>query len=399
MMEPRTYQAPTMAMVLGEIKRDLGPSAVILKTRRFRKGGMLGLIGGRLMWEVKASPGTAATSRSDGVYLPSAGFTKAGAGRFSGPAGVEEPSRQVFSPPPEDQTAIASRMAEIHRMVGALLSKQAGEDSQQLPVAVAVLKQALLDQDVAASIVVELVGELCASVAGAQPVDEDLLRSRLLDLMARRLKTVSPGAPSVQPGKSRTVCLVGPTGVGKTTTIAKLAANYKLREHKKVGLVTIDNYRIAAVDQLRTYAEIIDVPMEAVLTPGELHRAVRGMADRDVVLIDTAGRSQNDEMRLNELRRFVETADCDEVHLVVSAAASPRVADSTVGKFAALRPNRIIVTKLDEAATFGMILNVAAATDAALSYVTTGQDVPDDIGPAKADVLAESILRGGWHAG
>jgi len=386
-------------MVLGEIKRDLGPSAVILKTRRFRKGGMLGLIGGRLMWEVKASPGTAAPSRSDGVYLPSAGFTKAGAGRFGRQAGVEEPSRQAFSPPPEDQTAIASRMAEIHRMVGALLSKQAGKDSQQLPVAVAVLKQALLDQDVAPNIVVELVGELCASVAGAQPVGEDLLRSRLLDLMARRLKTVSPDAPSAQPGKSRTMCLVGPTGVGKTTTIAKLAANYKLREHKKVGLVTIDNYRIAAVDQLRTYAEIIDVPMEAVLTPGELHRAVRGMADRDVVLIDTAGRSQNDEMRLNELRRFVETADCDEVHLVVSAAASPRVADSTVGKFASLRPNRIIVTKLDEAATFGMILNVAAATDAAISYVTTGQDVPDDIGPAKADVLAESILRGGWHAG
>ena len=116
------------------------------------------------------------------------------------------------------------------------------------------------------------------------------------------------------------VALVGPTGVGKTTTIAKLAATFRLREKRKVGLITVDTYRIAAVEQLRTYADIIDLPMAVVSTPREMREAVAGMGQLDLILMDTAGRSPRDEVKIQELKSMLVEAEADEVHLVASAS-------------------------------------------------------------------------------
>ena len=151
------------------------------------------------------------------------------------------------------------------------------------------------------------------------------------------------------------------------------------------------------MDQLRTYAEIIEVPLRTVLSPGELHQAVHAMGDKDVILIDTAGRSPNDRMRLNQLRGFLSAAGADEVHLVVSAASNRAAAARTVENFLPLGANRLIVTKLDEAETFGTILNVGVAAGAAFSYVTTGQEVPDDIEPVESRKLAELVLGAESH--
>ena len=117
----------------------------------------------------------------------------------------------------------------------------------------------------------------------------------------------------VDANKCRVVALVGPTGVGKTTTIAKLAANYRLREKRRVGLITVDTYRVAAVEQLRTYADIIDLPMEVVATPREMREAVARMNHLDLVLMDTAGRSPRDEVRIQELKSMLTEAEPDEV--------------------------------------------------------------------------------------
>ena len=128
----------------------------------------------------------------------------------------------------------------------------------------------------------------------------------------------------LRPGNRKVVALVGPTGVGKTTTIAKIAANFRLRDKKTVGLITADTYRIAAVEQLRTYAEIIDLPLEVVTTPREMRRAVLQMEHLDLVLIDTAGRSPHDELRLHELRALLREANPDETHLVLSTDVAIR---------------------------------------------------------------------------
>ena len=182
--------------------------------------------------------------------------------------------------------------------------------------------------------------------------------------------------------------------MGKTTTIAKLAANYRLKLGRKVGLITIDTYRIAAVDQLRTYAEILGVPLRAALTAGELHEAIHAMRGMDVVLIDTAGRSQHNQIQIGELRNFMGAARPDQMHLVLSATANRSCTQSVLDQFGPLGANHLIVTKLDEAGTFGVFLNASLAEGMPLSYVTTGQGVPNDISRAGAENLAECILAG-----
>jgi len=393
MMQARTYQAPTMALALGEVKKDLGPSALILRTRHFRQGKVLGLFGGKKMWEVRAVPGT--ETLADTFVSPFVAKRPPA----QAPRGESSPAATAICDRADAAQAghefLLGKMTEIHRMVSSLLSSEPVRGADQLPVELALCRQQLLDQDVDKDVAARIIDQLKASTAGVAMPSEEILRCRLTDIIAESIKVPAGGEDNGGPtDRPRLICLVGPTGVGKTTTIAKLAARFKLHQNKTVGLITIDTYRIAAVDQLKTYAEIIEVPIEAVLTPGDLHAAIRRMQDLDVILIDTAGRSQNDEMKLNQLRTFLDSAQCDEVHLVVSAASSPKVAKAATRKFASLGPNRIIISKLDEAETFGIILNLASASEAAVSYVTTGQDVPDDIAPAKPDVLACCVMRG-----
>ncbi len=186
----------------------------------------------------------------------------------------------------------------------------------------------------------------------------------------------------------RVIALVGPTGVGKTTTVAKLAATFKLAHGFRPGLVTVDTYRIAAVEQLRTYAEIIDLPLAVVNAPGEMRRAIDELGDVDLVLIDTAGRSPRDEVKIRELADFLAAAQPDEVHLVLSAVAAERSLRAAVERFAVVRADRLILTKFDEAVGLGGVLAVLGQADRPVSYITTGQAVPDDIEPADRTRLA-----------
>ncbi|MEM9660254.1 MAG: GTPase, partial [Planctomycetota bacterium] len=191
---------------------------------------------------------------------------------------------------------------------------------------------------------------------------------------------------------ARVVALVGPTGVGKTTTIAKLAANFRLRESKRVGLITVDTYRIAAVEQLRTYADIIDLPMEVVSTPREMREAVEQMRRFDLILMDTAGRSPRDDVKIHELRSILSEAAPHEIHLVLSAAAGARSLANAARQFAAAGVTSLLVTKLDEATGPGNLLTLSRTCKLPFSYLTDGQNVPDDIRIAEPNTLAQLIL-------
>jgi flagellar biosynthesis protein FlhF len=188
------------------------------------------------------------------------------------------------------------------------------------------------------------------------------------------------------------VALVGPTGVGKTTTIAKLAANFRLREKRRVGLITVDTYRVAAVEQLRTYADIIDLPMEVVATPREMREAVARMRNLDLVLMDTAGRSPRDEIRIQELRSLLSEAEADDVLLVLSATAGTKSLAATAEKFAAVGTTALLLTKLDEATSLGHLVTLSRECDLPISYLTNGQNVPDDIEVAERRRLAYLML-------
>jgi len=402
-MNVKTYQATTMAEALAAVKRDLGRDAIILQTRSFRKGRWLGLLGGRPMWEVTAAPNLNVLPKApQGLYVAQT------------PPDVEAAIEEVIldqSPPKEpliltpaidpapapraeDRNVLNQQMDDIRAMVEKLLATRSSTIDADMPAELQEVHVDLLQQDVEDRIALELVNQLRLDLTGRELSDWELIRGRLADLIAFRIPTTAAQAPAEAPQGRRVIAFIGPTGVGKTTTIAKLAANFRLKEGKRVGLLTIDTYRIAAVDQLRTYADIIEVPLQAVLTPAELQQAIQSMSQMDVVLIDTAGRSQNNPLRLNQLRGFLAAASPDEVHLVISATANQRCLRSAMDRFCPMGVNRIIMTKFDEAETFGVILTASTAGKGPLSYVTAGQEVPDDIAQADARRLAQAIVEG-----
>ena len=157
----------------------------------------------------------------------------------------------------------------------------------------------------------------------------------------------------------------------------------------------MDTYRIAAVDQLRRYADIIGSPLRVVSNPDELRAAVAGMSNMDFVLIDTAGRSPNDRLKLNELRELLDSINPDDVHLVLSSTSCQSAVELAYQRFSEVRVDKMIFTKLDEASHVGVVLNVCHKVNKALSYVTTGQDVPNDIEVGRGRMLARMILDGG----
>lgn len=188
------------------------------------------------------------------------------------------------------------------------------------------------------------------------------------------------------------VVLIGPTGVGKTTTIAKLAGRLSLIEKKKVGLITIDTYRIGAVEQLRTYADIMNIPFKVVLTIKEMDSAIDSMKDCDVILVDTTGRSSRNKMQISELRAFVDKVNTNNINLVLSATTKNNDIEAIVEGYKVLNFNSLIITKLDETSTYGSILNILDIGDKPLNYVTIGQNVPEDIKKYSSEELTNFIL-------
>ncbi|MEC8818778.1 MAG: hypothetical protein VXX30_06795, partial [Planctomycetota bacterium] len=166
------------------------------------------------------------------------------------------------------------------------------------------------------------------------------------------------------------------------------------RDDLTVGLVTTDSFRMAAVDQLKSYAEILSVPLEVVIDVEDMAPALKRLAHCDVILLDTAGRSRRDSERLEDLRAFLRAADPDETHLVLSTTTGERTMMRDADAFASLGADRVVLTKLDEAGGFGIVLNVIQRLGARISFVTTGQEVPDDIEHGGAERIARMLLAG-----
>ena len=188
---------------------------------------------------------------------------------------------------------------------------------------------------------------------------------------------------------------IGPTGVGKTTTIAKIATQFALREHRRVAVVTADTYRMAATDQIRRYGEIIGLPVHVADTPEDMEAVMARLAGWDLVLVDTAGRSPQNKEQILGMRGLVAAANPDEIHLVISLTTKYVDVMSIVARFGLVPVNRVILTKVDETRHYGLALNLSMKfPNFSVAYLTTGQEVPDDLESADPARLARLVLEG-----
>ncbi|MBY0309305.1 MAG: flagellar biosynthesis protein FlhF [Phycisphaerales bacterium] len=327
----------------------------------------------------------------ESALAPPGALTNASGGRDSGAGEVAS-------------AELRAELAAIKRMVGQVLQSSPGAGATGLaappmPQALVSHYMMLIQADVAREIADSISAAVRDELTPQELADAGVVRQAMI----RHIEALLPETDAPLPartggagddGRPLTIALIGPTGVGKTTTVAKLAAAYKLRHGKKVGLITADTYRIAAVEQLRTYANIIGLPLKVVMTPAEMTAACQELSDMDVVLIDTAGRSPSDSPRLAELAEFLAAARPHQRHMVLSSVLGDAAMARAVERFRTLHPDHLIFTKLDEAASYGVLLNIAGRLEARLSYVTTGQEVPDDIEPTRTDRLARLILDG-----
>jgi len=190
------------------------------------------------------------------------------------------------------------------------------------------------------------------------------------------------------------VVFIGPTGVGKTTTIAKLASYYSINQSMDIGLITADTYRIAAVEQLRTYGNILNIPVDVVYTNEEVQASIEGFADKDLIIIDTAGRSHKNQEWQADIKALLEIIPDKEVYLVLSATTKYKDLMHIAKKYQEIADYKIIFSKLDESTCVGNILNVRHRIGATMSYVTFGQNVPDDFTELNPHDIAKSILGG-----
>lgn len=196
----------------------------------------------------------------------------------------------------------------------------------------------------------------------------------------------------IKPNSRKIILFVGPTGVGKTTTLAKLAAILAIKQQKKVGLITADTFRIAAADQLRTYADIIGIPLTVIYSPKEVKGALNIFEERDVVLIDTAGRSLVDKVQHKEIEELIALSGADEVYVAISSNTSYLGYMNVIHNYNFLPDYKLIFTKMDEAASFGFIVNCCCMSGKAVSYITTGQNVPDDIELINPEQVVRQLL-------
>ena len=363
------------------VRRELGPEAALLHTREVPRRGLLGLLG-RTEYELAAARNANLKSRFDTeIHLPDPELDPVRNTPTAEPS-APEPARPAAGELPPD----AGLDLETIPYSGPLGLGRPSPYSGGM----ARIHSRLLAAEVPAA----LAEQLCERIRSAHPEesqhDEATLSAWLRDELAGSLVT-GHGLDDSQ-NYPRVVAAIGPTGVGKTTTIAKLAARARFEHRRRVGLVTVDTYRIAAVDQLQTYAEIMDLPMKIVTTPTEIRGALAELGDCQQIFIDTAGRSPRDEVQVQQLRSLLKAASPDETYLVLSATSSSKSLADTVEKFAPVAPTSWVLTKIDEVGTLGNALSFLQDHRLPLAYVTNGQEVPHAIAAADAEDLVGRIL-------
>ncbi|MGI5921894.1 MAG: flagellar biosynthesis protein FlhF [Syntrophomonadaceae bacterium] len=377
-MRIKKYLATDFQEAIMRAKKEMGQDAIILHTRHVRKRGILGLFSRPQVEITVAMDDTlqvdtdrfrnhTSPSRPQPVTAPAKKITNvAFLEAASAQGALKEPEVvQEIQKMKDIMADIRNKMFEVESMKGI---------SEQVEPFYNLLLSNKVNQELALKITSSVESRLPAN----KNVDKNWVREVCLHTLQEFITDIQPIYRETEK-KGKVVAMIGPTGVGKTTTIAKLAANLTLLEGKEVALITLDTYRISAAEQLKTFAEIIGVPIRVIFTPNDLVEAIEEFKEKDVIFIDTAGRSPFNEDQLEELNQFINFARPDETILVMSVTASSSNLISIFERFSIIKIDKLIFTKLDETDTYGQILNTIYEIKLPVAYFSTGQNVPDDI--------------------
>ncbi|QAT39965.1 flagellar biosynthesis protein FlhF [Clostridium sp. JN-9] len=374
----KKYLAKDMNEALNKIRQELGKEAVIVSQRKIKPPGMFGIFSKKV---VEVTAAVDKIKRNDSYKYEKQDVSESvealkrliGSQRFQEKKNLDV-KPEVEKPESDIQNNIIKEMSEMKQMLSNLTAVSNNKVRQQSRV-----EKVLLENDVRDNIVQEIVSE----INGMKDERDEFEKAR--EVLSNFIQVNTPKIAGP-------VVLVGPTGVGKTTTIAKLAGKLALIEKKKVGLITIDTYRIGAVEQLKTYAEIMNIPFKVVMTIKEMESAVEDMKGCDVILIDTTGRSSKNVMQISELRAYIEKINSNNIHLVISCTTKAKDIADIVKGYGILNYENVIITKMDETSTYGSILNIVSSAKKPISFITTGQSVPDDIKTLSSTELTKLIL-------
>lgn len=356
------------------VKLELGDDAIILKSRKVVKGGALSFLAKEQI-EI-----TAAVDYQ--MPEPSARKTDDTTKRHS----TDDDKRS-------DKYLLFTIRDDVERIDGTL--KEIGDKLKydSIPGLPVELNRYYVEM-VAKGVEKQLAGTIIQDVYSKlhnDDCDDSLKVATAVQSCLRTIFLIS-GPFNIDSGAPNVVALIGPTGVGKTTTIAKIASQYKFFAGKKIALISADTYRMAAIEQLRTFARIASIPLEVVYQPQDMRPAILKHQDKDLIIIDTAGRSHKDAEKMKELNAFMKAAQPDEIHLTLSAGTKFSDLIEIVDRFRAVQSDYFIFTKLDETSNFGNLLNLAYHRPKPFSMLTLGQNVPDDIALANKAGLAKLIL-------
>lgn len=378
-MQIKRFEAENMTEALRLVKQEFGSEAVILSARSLKKKR-------GVFWPVKR-PGAEVTAAKDTSCTEAKEVPPNKMRKFY--------KNQSLRSNLEDSSKKKSSVSLLHGEANALKNRHNNHMVKRNHVPqnnareLFALHQRMLFQGIEENIALDLIEKINRIMSSENVLKNEELKSCLIHAFEKTGLRVSP--IKMEQGKQKIVAFVGPTGVGKTTTIAKLAAIQAIKMRKRVALITLDNYRIAGIEQLKIYAKIIGIPIEIASTGKEFKECLNRLKDKDLILIDTAGMSQGNEYQFNELRIFFDKIRHVETHLLLSATTKENDLIDILARFKVFPISKLLFTKLDESTSYGNMLNQIIQSKIPVSYFTNGQQVPEDIEIATLERLVDLI--------
>ncbi len=422
-MKVKKYLVDSIPQAMSEIKKDLGNDAIIIQTKKIKVGGFLKLFSKQKIEVIAAVDEKRVVPNKQQInkqYSDSDFISSTKADSFNnnyisknnsnpyinnsykdGNFVKEEKQPKSFENISNSENGLKINEAsesirvEVNELKGLILKMVMNQkdinNQSNYSFKIKTVYDKLIEQGVKEEIAINII-EKVIDIAGDNLEDTDInkaVKSYILNIFKEKNKN----SYEIE-NDTRVVHFVGPTGVGKTTTIAKLAADKVLNYNKKIAFITADTYRIGAVDQLRIYADIFNSPVEVVFSPQDTQKAIDKLKSYELIFMDTAGRNYKDDMNISELKNFLSKSNKSETYLVLSLTHKYEDLVAILDQFERVKIDKLLFTKIDETSTYGSIINIIFSYTYSFSYITFGQNVPADIEKFNIEKILDALLQG-----